>query len=582
MRKVILGLLLVGLLCVPAMANTRLDFQNYADFAGQITTLPYSSAYASGTCNWVQSSNGGNSYMQCTIGKTNTVGGLPIVYTGIQNANPSFMDYAAVTFSGWSTASPPGTPTEMDIILKDSSGTILFSTYIVTTNSAHGRVEMKISGTVATFYNNGVQFAQSGSLGVYPSYVEFTTGATIYTTNYQGSVATFDDLVFGSTGSKYVFGMPEDNLYYIKKDMINPSASGFYYANDTLISSFNFTSTWSKATGTPETLGLEENGGAIILTANTGTAYNNSQVWPLAQFFASNPLYGYYTTTIRPQNPTSAGFVTSHVIPYIGSGATIVFDKASYQMLDSATLTYAITSGYWDLSTYTYALQIVDIYGTVVYNQAINQQTGSATVTITSPLYTQGVYYGQLVATKTSDSSTILMNYDTEQVYDYVALAGYVMNAETGAVLSGASINVTQGTTSLVSNSLATGAWNSSNQWLVGSHMTINTSKSGYTSDTNAFTPLVARTIPLNISLIPFPASTTGTSIGGIVTDSTYHAPVPGATVTVVNGTYNTAVANIAGYYRVNNRISGKLYSVWSSLNGYGNSTVAYKLAVGT
>ena len=176
------------------------------------------------------------------------------------------------------------------------------------------------------------------------------------------------------------------------------------------------------------------------------------------------------------------------------------------------------------------------------------------------------------------------MNYASTEIVGYVFFSGYVMNAETGAVLSGANINVTQSTSSSTSTSLTGGIWNSSNNWLSGTAISINTTASGYFQDVLSFTPLTAKTINLNISMLPNPATNSGVSIGGIVRDNVYSNPIPGASVVVRNttsGEYQIKTTNIAGYYRADNLYSGRLYDVWSSKTGYGNSTVAQKLAVG-
>ena len=84
--------------------------------------------------------------------------------------------------------------------------------------------------------------------------------------------------------------------------------------------------------------------------------------------------------------------------------------------------------------------------------------------------------------------------------------------------------------------------------------------------------------------MLPNPATNSGVSIGGIVRDNVYSNLIPGASVVVRNttsGEYQIKTTNIAGYYRADNLYSGRLYDVWSSKTGYGNSTVAQKLAVG-
>jgi hypothetical protein len=159
------------------------------------------------------------------------------------------------------------------------------------------------------------------------------------------------------------------------------------------------------------------------------------------------------------------------------------------------------------------------------------------------------------------------------------------MNAETGAILPGATILVSQPSKIYTSTSESTGFWNSSHKWIVGIPTHINTTIAGYTSDYLTITPLLSGTIKVNISLLPDSSTFTGVSIGGIVRDNQYGNPVPSATVIVRNSTYSesqTKTTNIAGYYHADNLYSGRWYDVWSSKTGYRNSTVALKQAVGT
>jgi hypothetical protein len=176
------------------------------------------------------------------------------------------------------------------------------------------------------------------------------------------------------------------------------------------------------------------------------------------------------------------------------------------------------------------------------------------------------------------------MNLSKMTLNGNVSINGYVMNAETGATLPSASMLVSQGSRIYPVTSDSNGFYTSASRWAVGSITNISTSLSGYTSDSISFTPLVAGIVKVNISLMPSTPSFTGVSIGGIVRDSQYSNPVPSASVVVRNSTYGesqTKTTNIAGYYRADNLYSERWYEVWSSKNGYRNSTVVLKQAVG-
>jgi hypothetical protein len=159
------------------------------------------------------------------------------------------------------------------------------------------------------------------------------------------------------------------------------------------------------------------------------------------------------------------------------------------------------------------------------------------------------------------------------------------MNATSGAVIPTASVNVTQGTSYLVSTSAADGSWSSSNNWIAGVALSVNTTKTGYTNNLITEVPLSGKTIALNVSLMPTTVTNPGITIGGVVRDNVYSNPIPGATYHVANTTTGesyTCTTNIAGYCYVPSLTNLRYYQVWGSKTGYGNSTVTNVEAVGT
>jgi hypothetical protein len=88
--------------------------------------------------------------------------------------------------------------------------------------------------------------------------------------------------------------------------------------------------------------------------------------------------------------------------------------------------------------------------------------------------------------------------------------------------------------------------------------------------------------------LISSTPATTGLSIGGIATDTTYGRPIPNAAVTVSNATYGesySTTANSVGYYKIDESTGAfltnlRLYSVVASKLGYANSTTYQKQVV--
>ena len=447
----------------------------------------------------------------------------------------------------------------------------------MTTEKASGsRLEIKVVGGVATLYMDGVYQSNSGNLNVNPSYIGWGRYA-----NFVGSpYASWDDIVWGDTENKNIFGAPATGCYLVK-DLLNPASSGLYNAAGALVSSNNMTTTWGVG---------DNNLPHTILLQNYGTAYNAGSYatttgtqagtipWVLGSQIFNNPSadYGLYVTTI------SGVSKYSQTIPYISSGASLSWALPTISQGSNGDINYAISGGgYWDQSTYSYSMVTKSIYGTVMNTQTIPTQSGVISVPITTA-YTPGVYYAEITATKISDGTVNVMNVAYMSVTTYIPMTGFVMNEETGATIAAANMNVTQGLQTQTVTSGFDGNWSSNNGWVSGSAITINTTASGYKQNIRSFTPLTAASVALNISMSPTNSSFVGVSIGGTVKDNQYGNPVVGATYHVQNSTEYTATTNIAGFARVDNLVNGNLYNVWSSKTGYGNSSVVSIVAVET
>jgi hypothetical protein len=450
--------------------------------------------------------------------------------------------------------------------------------------SPGARMEFIMSGGTGSVYCNGV-LSDSRAVSPNPPYVGFWYGSSFSDTG------DIDDIIWGSTGSKYIFGMPE-NGYFLQKDILNPSASGFYRVNQTvpngsatLISSTAFTSTFGKASGTNETLCLEDYGGACYQTYYTGTAYAGSPAWNLTAFFASTAPYGLYVTTIQTQVPSTSPYVNSDGIPYVASGATINFDKNSYAVGETATLTVEMTPSYYAAVTSPHVV-IQDIYGTEVYNAPITlalsgtNRIGTATYTWTSD-EDEGVYYGLIYATYLGEE--ILMNYDTADLNSVLIVNGYVFDAETAGTITAATVNITQGVTTDSVASGFDGNYTSISAFVSNAPTTIVASKTGYETYQHVFTPLYAGVIQINLTLMPTNPAHTGIALGGIARTPPYNRTIDSATITINKtgiGNY-IATTNSVGYYIQNSMPNGTIWDIWGSKTGFSDSIIYQKLVVG-
>ena len=301
-----------------------------------------------------------------------------------------------------------------------------------------------------------------------------------------------------------------------------------------------------------------------------------------SSYVDNSPLeYGVYAVYLR--DATTGSVRSSDYFTVTAAlGSIVSWGKGSYGNGETATISYSIPTAYYDTTAYTYNIEVVSIYGTVIGTQPISSQTGSVSIPLNGA--TPGVYYAELNAVPVSTTTNYMLAQSATEVSAYVTFNGYVMNEETADTLSGANITVSQGTNALSQFSASTGAWNSSNNWLTGTPITVTTNLSGYTDNVRILTPLASGEIPFNISMVPTTHTYTGVAIGGIVRDNQYGNPVTSATVNVYNTStsesYNN-VTNIAGYYLVNNLVGNRLYNVSSTKSGYSNSTIAQVVAVG-
>ncbi len=477
-------------------------------------------------------------------------------------------DYAAATLLSQTAASGV-------LDLYDSSKVSLWSFRV----SGVGRWEMKMIGGEAHLYKNGILATNSTPI-INPTYVVWGSG--IGTT---GSNA-WDDFVFGTTENKYILNMPFSD-YVLVKDMMNPASSRFgYTANSTVISSTNMTTTWAKGnityTGNETVVFQNVDTGTIYETKYTGLVAYGSVPWVLQDnIFNSGAPYGRYYVTI----PSSGAY--SDEIWYIGSGATVAFDKDTYSQGTLATMTYSISGAYWDTSTYAYSLDLISgTSGATVHTQSLSASSGTDTYTFTST-DPQGVYYAVVKATPNAGGDPIWMNYDYATLNAYVTISGYVNGAETNAVLSGANVSMVQ--SSIVSNSITIADGNyTATGFYTGSQIVITVNASGYYQYSAQFTPM-KNSIALNFTLNSTTPTYTGLGIGGVDRDGVlsgttitkgYGRPIGGATDHAKNttfGDYCTNVSNMAGWYKFDESngcvlTSGRLYDVWSEKIGYSNS----------
>jgi len=551
MKRLLLVAVLVLLFSMPA-SGLHLDFQDSGEFVSYVTCAPFA------TCTWVHSTNGGNNYISTF---TTSAG-------GVMNTDPLPMTYSAATIS-------PGL-SSFGVVLYDGSMNTLYSCNV---GATAGRFEMKMVGGKAYIYRNSNLIAVSGALAQNPSYVSWG--------GFNSVTSTVDDIIWGSSENRYIFGSPEQG-YLIKKDMINPAASGFCFPNGTIISNYNMTTTWGFGdSNESQTVILKEwsSGYTAATYATPAGSQAGSINWAIYDDIINDPTmpYGYYITTIAGSGTQST------VIPYVAMGATVAFDKASYSRGDTASVSWSVDGGgYWNTATYAYRLDMMDVYGNVISTHPVTAQAGSTTVTFADSDAT-GVYYAILIATPLAGGSGIWMNFDTAELTGYLVFTGSVYDAETAAVIPVANVSIVQGSVAYNKVTSADGNYTTNVAFYSGTTTTVNITASGYQRYADTFTPLAAKTIGLNFTLMNLTPTHTGIAIGGVVRDTVYGRPISLPTVSAANATFAesySVIGNSVGYYQIDESdgaflTSGRCYTVTGSKTGY-SSTSYLKCVVET
>lgn len=555
MKRLIL-LLCLCLLVVPVLGTK----ENFQDWSGSSLTLspPPSILLTGSTTGVIQSYVPGRDS-----------------YVFISETTPSAFTYFAVDYSLSGSNIPV-----LSFRLYDANNNAIGS---VMSTTGSGRAEIKISGGTPLIFINGVQNGSSSIISENPTSIRLSNANS----NPDGTSNVYlDNIIIGETDHHITGSLPTN--WSIQRDLINPAATGVYAWDSTtsewvLENSYHFYVDADKEYLNSETLSIRHSGGTVI-NATSLLPVHNLVEYDLDQFLSTSTSVGttvpdgQYSVSWDSMSPPNWFADTFWIM---SNGGVVSWNHDRYSQGDTATIDYTMSAGYFDLTTYTYALVIQDMYGSVKETIPINQQTGTESVTLTSSTYPSMVYNVLLQATTISDSSVHIMNYDGMEVTGYISFVGTVMDAETTLPISGAYVNVSQGTTTTNTSSLSSGEWNSTGNFLTGTVIRINATATGYDTYTNSFIPQIAKTIPLNISMMPLTKLCTGVCIGGIVNESVYHNPIPGATYHVRNGTEFTATTNIAGYARVDSLSNGVLYDVWSTKTGFANSTITQKLAVG-
>lgn len=559
MKRILLVMIALMLLA-PGVVAFKETFQDYSsDYMATYNDVGYNNGIE-----MFNTTTGSVAYK--TISYTTGYGNI------ICNINPQPTTYFAFDYIPVNFAS-------VGIFLMDSTFTLIQGQgvgAVPTTMWVPSRMEVKITDSIPKYYVNGILVATGATITSNPSYV------CVRNTGSSGtSYGYIDNIVYGETDHYVAASIPPN--WTLRRDLLNPTANGVYAWNpstDTWVSksSYHFYEWASKEYNSTSYLDIKHYMTGTVV--NTTTIYYNHDTldFNVTAFMETSTSVG----ATLPDGLYSIGFRDStqmETFTISSTGAVLTLDQTDYAAGSTATATYDISAGYWDMSTYAYRVDFFDIYGNVISTSPVTAQSGTKTYTFKTT-DNVGVYYAALIASPLSDGSTdYWFGYDVCELVGYIIFNGYVNDGATGIPIPGAVLNMTQGDLVYYHES-SDGSYYSDTAMYSGSDILMNITASGYKQYEYTVSPVGNGDIPLNFTLNTVSPSYNGIGIRGVFRDTTYGRPIQGVSVAIENSTYGESYnvsTNVAGYYQMDADdsiylIADRLYNVYGTKTGYGRS----------
>ena len=523
-----------------------------------------------------------------------SVFGVGDVFASVRLGNAYPVEYSAAT----NMYSSSNTNNQVNIKLYDSSMSEIQQYVWDPTTTLPRRYELKMLAGVPQYWRDGTLTASGVLLAGNPAFVSW--GVDRGSLGY--AQLGFKDLNWAEP-NRMMMTLPgtDNDTFIILKDIINPANSGIAFGeNGTIVNSNYMYGYWSRGNASTDspldtqpnwTIQLKNyNTGVIYATNYTGLSATSGRLafignvsWNVRDLIIENTTapQGYYGLYC----PETLDW--SNTILYKSNGANVQWDSDSYSHGDDASVIYYVLSGgYWDTSTYSYKIAILDSYMNFKANTSLTSSTGTVTHSWEDD-DDEGVYHAWLIATSNVGSNEYIIGDDYTNLVAYFGYGGYANDGYTGLPLSDVAINITQGTSISNQSSGSDGNYTSQKLFVTGASVFFNVTKAGYNPYQYNFVPLASKSVyDLNVSIYPSaPDGSTGVKVGGVIMDITYGRPIPGATVYLFNQTtaeQNSHTTNVAGGYicepeTVCTLIPNQQYYVNATKLGY-NQSVDYSV----
>lgn len=346
-----------------------------------------------------------------------------------------------------------------------------------------------------------------------------------------------------------------------------------------------YNTTTSAFSGTPRTgnitlpvqfTGVAGNGTTYRWDFGDGNTTGNTTLSPLHVYTAS----GNFSVNFSVSNGQHTNWTnyTNYINATDLGSSTVTWGANTYPLNTDGYVVYQVNLSYWDLGSYTYMISIYDLAATLKTTKSITNQTGAEAIYLDSATYSTGYLFAYLSRTQITPGSEpeVIAGPSQTLLTDNIVINGYVVDSENGNPLT-ANVSITQG--GVFNNSIASalGYYTTyPTQFVSGSNVTFNVTKTGYRQYTYSWLPATSKTYSnTNVSLVPVTPTYSGAAIGGVFLKKPYGTPISGVTVYISNATWSTTnVTNPWGYYRFDNLVTGSNYNVYGTKSGYSVSPV--------